>query len=308
MLSFGHHEKHIFQTAICCVFLTPLLLAQTKKLSDWTQLIDKAKCTEARTLCTPYADSAVLAEKVDAQKCLANVALCANDTIILEGADNGGGSIHGGFKPEAVDEALRHLEIGLQLAPQDLTIHMGRLHILEEAGRYEQMVKALGESCTLYQGKEAPKAWLAYAPELADLGQLRAGVEFMKVLDKHYPNNSDIISNIGAFLSMQKKFDEAIPYLQKSVALAPNDPMNAWDLGHVYEHTDQIALADKWYTVALALPPSPDLDPETKCLYAVFIEKKLKDRARACTLEKTSCPADKQTACKPAAPTPAPAK
>lgn len=290
-------------SVFCFALYASSLLAQPSSgLSQWQTILGKKNCRQedcdkARALCTAYVNSKNHAEQVEAQKCLANVALCGNDIVYLEGNETGGGSLRGSYKPEAVDEALAHLNLGIQIAPQDLTIHMGRLHILEVSGRYEEMVKALDESCNLYHGKDIPNAWIAYAPELADLGQLTAGVEFMKVLDRHYPNNADIISNIGAFLSMQNKFKEAIPYLQKSVELAPKDPMNAWDLGHAYEFTNQFELADQWYTKALSLPPTQDLAPETRCLYAQFVEKKLKNLPRACTLEKASCEKDKQTAC-----------
>jgi tetratricopeptide (TPR) repeat protein len=134
-----------------------------------------------------------------------------------------------------------------------------------------------------------------------DLGQYNAGLELMKVLDKHYPNNPDIIANIGGFLLYLKRTGEAIPYLQKAVDLAPQDSLNAWDLGRAYDYSDQVALADKWYQKALSLPPDRDMESDAPCLYAEFVETKLKDRPRACTLEKQKCPAEKQTAC--AAPT-----
>ncbi len=84
-----------------------------------------------------------VAEQVEAQKCLANTALCGNDVMLLEG--DSAAARWGGYKPEAVDEALVHLNAGLKLAPQDITIHEGRLHVLEVAGRYDAMIKALDE-------------------------------------------------------------------------------------------------------------------------------------------------------------------
>lgn len=277
--------------------------AQSDNLSDWTKLIDGNKCETAKSLCTKFVDSNVIAQQVEAQKCLANVALCGNGVIQLEGDDAGGGSIRGGFKPEAVDEALVHLNLGLKLAPQDLSIHQGRLHVLEVSGRYDDMVKALDESCTIYKGKDALDAWLDYAPELNDLGQFRAGLDFMKVLDKYYPNNPDILGNIGAFLDLLKRDAEAIPYLEKAAALAPKDPINAWDLGRAYDYAGQDALANEWYQKGLSLDTDPERRKESLCIYAEFVEKKLKDRDRACKMEKQSCPAGQQTACAVPAPT-----
>jgi Flp pilus assembly protein TadD len=162
------------------------------------------------------------------------------------------------------------------------------------------MVKSLDESSSIYKGKEAPDAWLAYAPELSDLRQFETGLEFMKVIDKYYPNNPDVLGNIGAFLSMLKRPAEAIPYLQNAADLAPKDAINAWDLGRAYDNTDQVALADKRYRKGLSLQTDPDQLKDSSCLYAQFVEKKLQDNARACSLEKKSCASEEQTACAPA--------
>lgn len=284
-----------FALAAVCAALP--CAAQSGNLSDWIKLIDSNQCEPAKNLCLKFVDSKDVAQQVESQKCLANAALCGHSVTYLEGDDAGGGNLRGSYTPEAVDEALIHLNLGIKLAPQDLTIHMGRLHVLEVSGRYADMVKALDESCAIYAGKDVPDAWLAYAPELMDLRQYGAGIEFMKVLDKHYPNNPDIIANIGGFLLYMKKVDEAIPYLKRAVELAPTDSLNAWDLGRAYDYTDQIALADKWYQKSLSLPRDKDQNSDDQCLYAEFVEKKLNDRPRACTLEKQSCPTDKQTAC-----------
>ncbi|MGA2653220.1 MAG: tetratricopeptide repeat protein [Terracidiphilus sp.] len=281
----------LFSAAIC--------VAQTPSLSDWPKLLDKKDVKAARTLCEGFTGSKDIAQQVEAQKCLANVALCGNDVVLLEGDNTGGGSIREGYKHEAVDDALLHLDIGLKLAPQDLSIHQGRLHVLEMSGRYSEMVKALDESSTIYKGKDALDAWMAYAPELMDLRQTEAGLEFMKVLEKRYPDNPDVLGNIGAFLSMLKRDADAIPYLQKAADLAPKDPINAWDLGRTYDYAGQIDLADKWYQKGISLETDPDRRKESACLYGQFVEKKLNDRERGCSLEKKGCSASEQTACGP---------
>jgi tetratricopeptide (TPR) repeat protein len=272
---------------------------QSAKLSDWTKLCSANQCEEAKRLCTPFVDSPRTDEKAEAQKCLANVSLCGHDIIQLQGDDAGGGTMAGGFAPEAVDEALKHLNIGIKLAPQDLSIHMGRLHILEVAVRYSDMVKALDESCDTYKGKDAFDAWMAYAPELYELRQYQVGLDFMKVLDKHYPNNPDVLGNIGAFLNMLNKTDESIPYLQKAAQLAPNDPINAWDLGRAYDFAGKTELADTWYQKGISLDTDAERHKHSSCLYAVFVETKLHDRTRACPMEKKDCPEEQQTACAP---------
>ena len=272
--------------------------AQTGNLSDWQKLLtDKKDPAAARALCTGFEQSKALAEQVEAEKCLANVALWGADTVRLEKEDNGQVVVFDEYIPAAVDESLTHLNRGLQLAPQDLSIHQGRLHVLEISRRYDDMPKALDESCTIYKGKDVPYEWLAYSSELIRLGQYHVGLEFMKVLDAHYPNNPDVLGNMGAFLSMLKRDPEAIEYLKRATDLAPKDPINAWDLGREYDFAGQIALADQWYQKSLPLMTDPEQKKQSLCLYAEFVEKKLKDRTRACALQEQSCEAEQQTAC-----------
>jgi hypothetical protein len=117
------------------------IAAQSSNLAEWPTILGKedcrqADCDRARALCLTFVHSTLLTEQVEAQKCLANVALCNKAVTMLEGDDAGGGSIRSGFPADAIDEALLHLNKGLELAPQDLSIHQGRLHILEKGGRY----------------------------------------------------------------------------------------------------------------------------------------------------------------------------
>lgn len=273
--------------------------AQTGNLSDWQKLLTGKKDPDAtRTLCTPFENSKVVAEQVEAEKCLANVELWGADRVKTEKNAAGAVDIYDEWEPESVDAALKHLDSGLQLAPQDLSIHQGRLHILEISRRYNEMAKALDESCTLYHGKEVPDVWLSYTSELNDQQQYQAALDLSIILDRHYPNNADIVGNIGAFLEIMMRDAEAIPYLQRALALAPNDPIDTWDLGRAYDYAGQIKEADTWYNKALRLMTDPDQKKHSLCIYAEFVEKKLHDRTRACDLQKQNCEAEKQTACR----------
>ena len=285
-----------FLFAVALTF-PPFSFCQQQKLADWNGLIKDNRCEDAEKLCTPFANSTQLSEQVEAQKCLANAVLCGHGAVQLQGDDAGGGTLGEGYEPEAVDKALAHLNRGIQLAPQDASIHEGRLHVLEVATRYGDMIKALDESCTIYKGSDALQIWLAYAAELADLRQFSVGLEFMKVLDKHYPNQPDVIGNIGAFLDMLKRNDEAIPHLKRAAEMAPKDAINAWDLARAYDYSNQADQADLWYKKALSLETSADQMRDMSCMYAEFVDKKLHDAARACPMEKKSCDAERQTAC-----------
>jgi tetratricopeptide (TPR) repeat protein len=286
--------------ALAALFVALNCPAQAQNLLDWPKLLGKDDCAAAKNLCNPFVESKDTAQQVEAQKCLANASLCGHSMTMLERDDAGGGTMRDSYSAEAIDEALEHLNIGLKPAPQDISIHEGRLHLLEVSGRYSEMPKALEESCNAYSGKDAPDVWLGYSSELADLRQFNAGLDFMKVLNKHYPNNPDIVGNIGAILSYLKRDSEAISYLQEAVKLAPNDPINAWDLGRIYDYAGQIDLANKWYQKGFSLETDPSRLKESSCIHAEFVEKKLHDPTRACGLEKKDCSSDKQTACTPA--------
>ena len=264
---------------------------------DWGKLLDAKKPDAARALCLGWTQSKLLATRVEAEKCLANVDLYDGQVIGLLGNDAGGGTIGEGYSTESVDNALVHLNKGIQLAPQDITIHEGRLHILEVSGRFDQMSKALDESASLYHGADALQAWLAYCGELADMGQYKAGLAFSEVLDKHYPNSHDVIGNIGGFYSMLKEFDKALPYIQRAVEMSPKDPLDTWNLGWTYYAVGNIDEANRWMSKAIEIDPEGKDYPERNCRYAEFVEKKLNDIQRACKLEKVSCEADHQTAC-----------
>jgi tetratricopeptide (TPR) repeat protein len=276
-------------------FLSSCCIAQESQ--DWGKLLDAKKDKEAETLCTTWMQSASIEQRVEAEKCLANVELYRGQIVQLIGNDAGGGTLGGGYTPEAVDKALVHLNRGIELAPQDLSVHQGRLHILEVSGRFDNMAKALDESASVYKGSDAVQAWLAYTFELGDDGQAKAALKLAEVLNKHYPNQHDVVGNMGAFHNMLKEWDKGLPYLQRAVALAPNDVIDNWNLGWAYAHMNRDAEADEWMSKAITLDRSEKEMPGCKCLYAEFVETHLKDRDRACRLEKANCEKDRQMAC-----------
>jgi tetratricopeptide (TPR) repeat protein len=272
--------------------------AQESKPPGWQDLCRSGKCEEARSLCSEWMTSKDTAKLAEAHKCLANVALCGNgDVLTLQGNDQGGGSLASTYKPEAVDEALGHLNQALKLAPQDLSIHQGRLHLLEISFRYSDMAKALDESCSIYKGTEGVQPWLAYTSELFEDGQFRASLALLEVLNKHYPDSHDVLGNIGAVHSMLKEDEQAIPYLRRAVELAPKDPIDTWNLARTYDYAEKTELADQWYQKALTLEPDSAKRHQSTCIYAGFVEKKLHDSKRACELQRSACPANEHPAC-----------
>jgi len=203
----------------------------------------------------------------------------------------------GGYAREVIDEALVHLNAALKLAPQDLSIHQGRLHVLEISSRYSEMTSALDESCKIYNGPGGADPWIVYTSELFEDKHYQASLALLEVLEKYYPNNHEVLGNLGAVHAVLKNDDKAIQYLRKALELAPNDFVDAWNLARLYDYTEKLELADQWYRKALSLEPDPDKKREQSCAYAGFVEKKLKDSACACELQKASCPVEEQTSC-----------
>ena len=267
------------------------------KLSDWMHLIQTQKCQQAKTLCTPYVHANSVATQVEAQKCLANVSLCGADAVHLQRGKGKTIYLSDSYIPAAVDASLKHLNIALKLAPQDITIHEGRLHVLEIAGRYKQMAEALDQSCSIYKGKDAPQVWFAYPVELENQGHYKAAMKLTAVLYKHYPNSPDVVANMGAFTAVYGDPSAAIPYLLKAVKLAPNDPINTWDLARAYDLTNQIQLANHWYQKGLALQKGKPAYKASSCIYGHFVGKKLHNKTRACQLETANCAVKDRSDC-----------
>lgn len=276
---------------VCLAFFSFALVqtAHAKDDSDWGKLLDEKKVAEAQKLCDSLNKSPEIANQVEAQKCFANIALSKGQILSLQGNDIGGGTLGSGYTPEAVDQAIVFLDKGITLAPQDLSIHQGRLWVLESVGRFDQMAKALDESCTIYQGKDALDAWLAYPVELINNGQLQGALALLHVLDKHYPNSHDVIGDMGAALMIWKKDNEALPYLIKAQQLAPNDPIDVWNLGRTYGFMNQNDLAEEWYQKALKLTMGPEDKKERLCYYSEFVENNLHHSQEACELSTANC-------------------
>ena len=285
---------------MCLLVLCVALLAQQDTNPSWAALLRKGKVEEARNLCGEWLTSGDTAKKVEAHKCLANVALTGQEVTSLEANDVGGGTLGTTYKPEAAKEALFHLNQALQLDPQDLSVHKGRLYVLKKSVMYSEMAPALEESVTVYkQGHSELDEWLPYVAQLFHGGHYRAGLGLLDVLNKHYPNSHEVLGNIGAMHLMLKEDDQALPYLKRAVELAPTDPIDTWNLGREYDYLGNTKLADEWYQKALTLETDVDTKNEHLCTYGVFLEEKVHDLARACDLEQSHCPADKRKACSP---------
>ncbi len=280
-------------------FASPAAVLKAK----WVPLFQNGKIKQARQLCQAALRASDTATQVEAQKCLANIDLDGQDVICLEGNDQKGGMIHGCFLPKAAKRALAHLNAALKLAPQDLTLHNGRLYILKRAQLYNAMAKALARSCTIYSGPHALSNWIQYPNQFFEDRQFRLSLLLLNVLEKKYPNSHRIEGNIGAAYEMLGEDQKGLPHIQRAVALAPADPIDNWNLARAYDYLNQIQLARIQYPKALSLEkPSDKYYRSNFCIYAHFVEIKLKHRRRACKEERKYCPAKDQMACLPLTP------
>jgi tetratricopeptide (TPR) repeat protein len=262
-------------------------------------LVQSERIDEARELCSGWLESRDPTRRAEAHKCLANVEGAAARTIMIEGDDLGGGRIRAGFAGEALDRALAHLDEAIGLAPADLSIHQGRLHLLMSSGQFARTAEALRDSLSSYTGPDALEAWLDYSPRFFQARKLRAGVAFLKVLEARYPDEHRVVANIGAFLSALEEDEEAIRYGEKAVRLNPEDPINNWNLGLMYEYAGDLDAADRQFRRSLALPVAPGQTVAQNCMhYAQFAENKLGDVERACAIHRESCPREAYPVCR----------
>src|SRR4029079_13341453 len=120
------------------------------------------------------------------------------------------------------------------LAPGDLSIHQGRLHVAINSARTREAPALLADSLARYVGPDATEDWLSYSQELWDMRALDVGLEYMRVLEKRYPNDHRAAGNVGTFLISLKHDDEVLAYFRRAVALAPEDSIDNWNLGRFY--------------------------------------------------------------------------
>ena len=273
--------------------------AEVSLVETWMALIGAERIDEARELCSGWLGSKDATHQAQAHKCLANVEGASARTIMLEGDDVGGGRMRPGFAGEAVDRALGHLDAAIRLAPADLSIHQGRLHLLMASGQFMRTAEALTDSLKSYTGQDALEAWLDYTPRFFQARKFRAGLGFTKVLEGHYPDEHRIVANIGGFLLALQENEEALRYGEKAVEMHPKDPINNWNLGLMYEYAARIEDADKQFRKSFSLPVAPGQTVVQNCLrYADFAEKKLGDPKRACTIYTDYCPGESPPKCR----------
>lgn len=269
-------------------------IGQTETPTSWRALLAAGKVEDARKLCEENTRSATPRTQADGFKCLANVVLRGKEGVAIRGNESGGGSIETGYADDATTEAVKYLTSGIAVAPQDVTIHQGRLWLLMSARRYDEMMAALEESMNLYKGKDPTGVWVSYSADLMNAGNYRTAIRLLKFLEEKLPADYRVQGNLSAAYAYNKEDDVALGHARQAVALAPKDPINAWNLGRILEYMNRLTEAEQAYVKALALEADSSggkIDPARQCIYAELIVDKLKTPDRLCGSPGAGCAA-----------------
>jgi tetratricopeptide (TPR) repeat protein len=264
--------------------------------AEWTALVQGGDLAAAKIRCGGWLNSPTTRTRAEAHKCLANVEL---------GLASGQAEASRGEGRAGEDQALaglrravKHLDVAIELAPEDLSIHQGRLHLLRMAGLMREMAEALEDSIRRHPGADWLPAWKAYPVEYHQSQRFEQAVLMYRVLDRHFPDDHAILSNMGAALTLLGRDREALPYFLRAVKLAPDDPIDSWNLARLYDFMGRLDEAQAAYERALTLTRNDAERAPATCQYAEFQEKKRKDLKRACELQRqgrcavqTACPA-----------------
>jgi tetratricopeptide (TPR) repeat protein len=281
---------------IACVLALSLsaVPAASGPAGEWPGLIQAGELAAAKSRCEGWLNAAELLTRAEGHKCLANVEV----GLASRAADDARVEGQGGADEElaGIRRAVGHLDAAIELAPGDLSIHQGRLHLLRMAGLVAEMAKALEDSIRRHPGPDWLHAWKAYPREYYEAQRFEEAVLLYRVLDRYFADDHTILSNMGAALAMLQRDAEALECFQRAVKLSPDDPIDNWNLARLYDFMGKLDEAQSGYERALALKQDDAARANGTCVYAEFLEKKRNDRKRACELQrKASCPTP--TAC-----------
>ncbi len=266
----------------------------------WRDLTRASKANEARALCTPWLAASSKPLAVEGHRCLAQVALI-DSYRLQDGKEEA--ILLGGYAGPGVDRAIDHLTKAIALAPDDLSIHLGRLHIAINSPRAADAPRLLTDSLDRYHGPDAIDDWVSYAQELRHRRHGDVGLDYLRVLEKRYPGDHRVAGNIGTLLLSLKRDEEGLPYLRRAVELAPDDAIDTWNLGRFHEKHGDAASAEPLYRRAVSLEKEPARRQDMACNLGRFLANRPATRAEGCAeAVKPQCGPRIPDAC---APTPA---
>lgn len=234
--------------------------------TQWHKLIDAKDFAKAASVCAGWLNDKDVTAQTEGHKCLASVAMADGEA----------------------DAALQHFNSAIKLSPGDLSSYDGRLQLLIASRRFGDLPKMLEQSIKDYPKNDGLEEWLDISAELLDQERFDEGLTYTKALEKHYPKDYRVVANVGTFLAASHKNDEALSYLKRAVDMKPDDALDNWNLGKLYDQTGKLDLADKFYRKSLALEKDAEQKKESDCAYSDFLKKNKRPGAEK--YEKEHCP------------------
>jgi Flp pilus assembly protein TadD len=235
--------------------------------AQWHGFVGAGDFAKARALCEGWLTSQDLATKIEAGKCLASVALSTG---------------------EGPDKALARLDAAALLSPGDLGVAEARLRVLVSSRRASELPAALEKILKAHPGVDGMDAWMGVSSELQEGEFYAEGLAFTKVLQKQFPDDHRVLSNMAGFLALLGKRAEALPFAKRAVKLAPEDPIDNWNLAKLYDLDGKIDLADASFKKAIKFQDDPDERQDYECFYSQFLKKR--HRPGAAKYEAAHCP------------------
>jgi tetratricopeptide (TPR) repeat protein len=257
--------------------------------ASWTTHSQAGNCSELAKACDALLAAENTKTSFSAHMCKVNAALCGNSGISIAGGQKEGFAMSGGFAPGAVTEALSWIDKAEALYPQNIKAIQTRLQLLVATGDGIAAGQALDAYLKRAKNKPGVDEWLNTFGAYFGQRKMDAAIAFGKVIEKHYPNSHQIHGNLGGAYAQMEKDVDAFRHLNKAVELAPNDPINRWNLARLYDFTNKVTLAETHYSKAIADETDSERRNEMNCAYSKFVGKKLKDTARAKRLQPKDC-------------------
>jgi tetratricopeptide (TPR) repeat protein len=284
--------------AIALALLAPTLASAVDELQA---MFEKAEAAKEKARCEQLVASPKVGAQVDGHVCLAQLALRTDKPIIMPVQDSQGQTT---MRPvpgdAAANAAIAHLEAARKLEPGKLELHRDLLAVTTRAMRFPALPGEVRESIALVpRGKHDALLDSVLLPALYALtedARYEDALAMARVLEPAYPKSNQVASIVGGALLALHRDAEALPYLERAVALAPKDPIDRWNLGLYRARHGKLREADQDLAKAVAFT-KPAERRAIGCQYAAFVEQAMKDRPRACELQKTHCPADARSAC-----------
>lgn len=255
--------------------------------NHWVPLLTSGSIDEAKAICESWLDEPDRGHHAEAHKCLANVTISVSRTELSGLPENAQGLVRSPISSEGVEGAIRHYDAAIAATPLDADAHLGRIDVMIVAGRYREANSALDSSLAAFASRALLDNWFKLLGRFQRANAIEAGLDYLKVIERHHPLDHRVISNLGAYYAIAGQYEDALAYSKRAVTINPDDPINKWNLGRVYDQQGQLEAAEQNYLEALALFGATDA--KAHCDYAHFLATRIGDADRACSYAETKC-------------------